>query len=143
MSGNLADFRYDYSDSFEARLAATSELTSEQWARAVFEQAPRPVRWLLVSGFRFGLGLRLSRRPSLDHVLGWEIVERQPDTITVASRSWFLTARLVFAIEGSRGSQSTFVRYDRRSAALIWPPVAIVHRQIVPRLVRRAAARAN
>jgi hypothetical protein len=32
------------------------------------------------------------------------------------------------------------VRYDKPIAAIIWPPVSLLHRQIVPRLLRRAAA---
>jgi hypothetical protein len=39
-------------------------------------------------------------------------------------------------------TQSTLVRYDRPIAAVIWPPVSIIHRQIVPRLLRHAAAHA-
>jgi hypothetical protein len=33
------------------------------------------------------------------------------------------------------------VRYDKRIAAVLWPPVSILHRQILPRLLRHAAAR--
>ena len=78
MSSNPAGYHYDYTDSFEAPIATANDRTPEQWARAVFEHAPRPVRRLLVSGFRYGLGLRLGPRPSPEHVLGWEIV--QPET---------------------------------------------------------------
>jgi hypothetical protein len=142
MLNGPAGYRYDYSDSFDAQLPAASDRTPEQWARAVFEDAPRPVRWLLASGFRYGLGLRLSSRPSPEHVFGWEIVDRKPDSVTIESRSWFLTSRLVFGTEDSRVTYSTFVRYDKRIAAVLWPPVSILHRQIVPRLLRHAAARA-
>ncbi len=100
------------------------------------------MRWLLVTGFRFGLGLRFGPRPSPEHVLGWAIIDREPDSLTLESRSWLLTSRLVFRTEASRVTQSTFVRYDQRIAAIIWPPVSILHRQIVPRLLRHAAARA-
>jgi hypothetical protein len=132
-------YNYDYTDSFEAGLVPGDRRSPEQWARAVFEGAPRPIRWLLVAGFRFGLGLRFGPRASAEHVLGWAIVERAHDSVTVQAQSWFLTSRLVFRTDGSRGAQSTFVRYDRPIAALLWPPVAILHRQIVPRLVARAA----
>jgi hypothetical protein len=142
MPNSLAGYHYDYTDSFEASVAAADHRTAEQWARAVFEGAPRPVRWFLVTGFRYGLGLRFALRPPSEHVLGWAIIDRKPDSLTLESRSWFLTSRLVFEADAARVTQSTFVRYDKRIAAIIWPPVAILHRQIVPRLLRHAAARA-
>jgi hypothetical protein len=131
---------YAYADSFAAEIPAGETRSPEQWARAVFEGAPLPLRWLLVVGFRFGLGLRLGPRSSPDHVLGWRIVATEPDSVTLEARSWCLTSRLVFDVGESRLTQSTYVSYDRRIAAVLWPPVAIVHRRIVPRLVRHAAS---
>jgi hypothetical protein len=46
----LAGYRCDYDDSFEASVVAANERTPEQWARAVFEDAPRSVRWFLLVG---------------------------------------------------------------------------------------------
>ncbi len=131
---------YDYTDSFTAQLATGDARTPEQLARAVFEGAPRPARWFLLAGFRFGLGLRLAYGRSAEHVLGWRIVDAGPRSLTLQASSWLLTSRLLLRIEASRVSQSTLVRYEKPIAALIWPPVALLHRQIVPRLLRRAAA---
>jgi hypothetical protein len=64
MPSSLAGYHYDYDDSFAAPRAAADDRTPEQWARAVFEDAPRPVRWFLVNGFRYGLGLRLASTTS-------------------------------------------------------------------------------
>ncbi len=135
----LAGYHYDYDDSFAAPRAVTDDRTPEQWARAVFEDAPRPVRWFLLNGFRYGLGLRLDPRPSPEHVLGWAIIDRSPNSLTTEARSWLLTSRLVFRTETTHVTQSTYVRYDRRIAAMIWPPVSILHRQVVPRILRHAA----
>ncbi len=143
MPRSLAGYHYDYDDSFAAPRTAADDRTPEQWARAVFEDAPPTVRWFLVKGFRYGLGLRLDPWPSPEHVLGWAIIDRSPDSVTIESRSWFLTSRLVFRAETTRVTQSTYVRYDRRLAAIIWPPVSILHRQIVPRILRHAARRAQ
>jgi hypothetical protein len=49
-------------------------------------RTPRPVRWFLVTGFRYGLGLRFGPRPSSEHVLGWAIVDRSPDSLTIESQ---------------------------------------------------------
>jgi hypothetical protein len=76
MPNSLAGYRYDYDDCFTAPRAATDDRTPEQWARAVFEGAPPPVRWFLVNGFRYGLGLRFGPQPSPEHVLGWAIIGR-------------------------------------------------------------------
>jgi hypothetical protein len=143
MPSSLAGYHYDYNDSFAAPRAAVDDRTPEQWARAVFEGTPRPVRWFLVSGFRYGLGLKFGPRRSTEHVLGWAIIDRSPDFLTIESRSWFLTSRLVFRIETTCVTQSTYVRYDRRIAKIIWPPISILHRQIVPRILRHAARRAQ
>jgi hypothetical protein len=59
-SNSLAGYHYDYSDSFAAETATEDDLGPEQLARAVLEGAPRPVRWLLLAGFRYGLNLRLA-----------------------------------------------------------------------------------
>jgi hypothetical protein len=143
MSDNAPADHYHYTDSFEAEDATGASRSPEQWARAVFEGAPRPVRWFLVTGFRFGLGLRLAPRTSPEHVLGWAIVERGSDSVTLQAKSWLLTSRLVFQTDGPHLKQSTHVRYNRPIAALMWPPVSIIHRQIVPRLLQHAATHAT
>jgi hypothetical protein len=137
---SLAGYRCDYDDSFEASVAAANERTPEEWARAVFEDAPRSVRWFLLVGFRYGLNLRLARRRSPEHVLGWAILDREPDSLTIESRSWYLTSRLLFQTEPAHVTLSTHVRYDKPIAKVLWPPVSILHRQILPRLLRHAAA---
>ena len=143
MSNSLADYHYDYSDSFATETATEDDLSPEQLARAVFEGAPRPARWFLLIGFRYGLGLRFGPHPSPEHVLGWAIIDSTPASITIESRSWYLTSRLLFQTEPARVTLSTYVRYDKRIAAVLWPPVSILHRQILPRLLRQAASHAR
>lgn len=140
MSSSLAGYRCDYEDSFEASVAATNERTPERWARTVFEDAPRSVRWFLLVGFRYGLNLRLASRTSPKHVFGWAIIDQEPDSLTIESRSWCLTSRLLFQTRPARVTLSTHVRYDKPIAKILWPPVSSLHRQILPRLLRRAAA---
>jgi Protein of unknown function (DUF2867) len=137
------NYDYSYTDSFTEELSLGDRRSPEQCARAIFEGAPPALRWFMLVGFRFGLGLRLGPRPSSEHVLGWSIVERGSNSVTVEARSWCLTSRLVFATGESRLSQSTYVRYDRPIARVIWPPVAVIHRRIVPRLVKHAVNSQN
>jgi len=143
MLNSLAEYHYDYSDSFAAETATGENLSPEQLARSVFEGAPRPVHWFLLVGFRYGLNLRLASQTSPEHVLGWAIIDREANSITIESRSWYLTSRLLFQTEPRRATLSTYVRYDRPIAKVLWPPVSILHRQILPRLLRHAASDAR
>jgi len=96
------------------------------------------VRWFLLVGWRFVLGLRLGPRTSLVHVLGWTIIKSDTNSITLELQSWLLTAQLVFRTDESHVTQATFVRYNQPIAAFVWPAVSLIHCQIVPRLLRRA-----
>jgi hypothetical protein len=128
-----------YHDTFEARVAPNSR-SAEQWARAIFEDAPLAVRWFVVIGWRFGLALRLGPRPSPDHVLGWKIVTVAPDRITLGARSGILgQAQLVVHVEPSRIAVATVVRFKHRGARAIWSVVGLIHRRILPYLLNRAA----
>jgi hypothetical protein len=117
---------------------AADARSPEQWARAVWEGSPAPLRWFMLAGWRFGLGLRLGARQSPDHVLGWPIVERFPDSIVCAADSPVLSAYNAFRRDDGQLVWSTFVYYRRPIARLIWPLAAVVHRPLVRRALRRA-----
>jgi hypothetical protein len=84
------------------------------------------------------LGLRLAPGPSPDHVQGWRIAARGGDWIRLEAMSWFMTAHAVLHVEDGRLSIALFLRYERTIAALIWPPVARMHRRGVPAMLRQA-----
>jgi hypothetical protein len=129
----------DYMDLFTATTNEASEKTAEDWARAVLEGAPYYIR-LGVFGvaWRFPLGLRLGPRRSPDYIIGWKIAARGEDWVRIEAASWMMTASLVFKADEERLSWASFVRYDRRLAALVWPPGSIVHRKVGLALMRRA-----
>ena len=131
----------DYADGFAIDTRDPTSPSTEQWARASLEQAPVALRWLIVVGWRFVLRLRLGPRQSPDHILGWKIIRRQPEDTVLELRSKFLTAHLVSRRAETHLSWSTFVRYDRRTAAFVWPPVSLVHRRTVPLALQLAAKR--
>jgi hypothetical protein len=133
----LADPSYTYV--CEITTSATDRRSAEQWARAVFEGAPRLLRWFIVTGWIGGLGLRLGPRPSPSHVLGWMIVSTTPTTIVLGVESFVLSARLVVQVRDSQILHATLVRYTRRPARILWTAAAPIHRRLVPYLLGRAA----
>jgi Protein of unknown function (DUF2867) len=133
----------DYSDAFAVRTEITDTRTPEEWSRAVFEDAPRPVRWFLLVGWRAALGFRLGPRPSPDHVLGWWIVTATPGAIRLELRSALMTGHLVLRLDHPHAVITTVVLYRHRAARALWATVAPIHRQVVPYLLRHAALRSS
>ncbi|MFC7546736.1 hypothetical protein [Plantactinospora sp. GCM10030261] len=132
---SLADVHY--ADQFT--LATDVDVTPEQWARAMFGDVPSAAELLI---WRVLLGLRLSRGPSPSTVAGWRIGDRGDGWIRIEASSWFLTAQLLVATAGGRVTLGTFLRYDRRLAHGVWPPLSAIHRRLAPGLLRDTAARA-
>jgi hypothetical protein len=125
----------DYADVFTLLTSRATDRSSEGWARAVLEHTPvgrsAPHLWR-------ALGLRLGPRPSPDHVQGWRIADRGDGWIRVEALSWFMTAQAVVHVEDGRLSLALILRYERAVAALIWPPVSLMHRRAVPVMLRQA-----
>lgn len=130
----------DYADAFAVETAAAGRSVAELWARTCFERAPAPMRGFLVTGWRMVLGMDLGPRPSPDHVLGWRIVRATPDEVVLGARSAALgPVRLVVRRESERVILGTTLRYERPGAAVIWSVVGLIHRQVLPNLLTRAA----
>ena len=130
----------DWACAFAVVARSDDARSTEDWARSVWERAPAPMRWVYVAGWRLVLRLRLGPRNSPDHVLGWRIVHRLPDETVVDAASSFLSAHNGFRRERDSIIWSTFVRYKRPIAKIIWPPVSVFHRVLVRRALRRAAS---
>jgi hypothetical protein len=126
----------DYVDVTVSPTGATDR-SPEEWARAVLEGTPTgrsaPTLWRL-------LGLRLGPRPSPDHVQGWRIADRGESWIRLETSSWFMTAHAVLHAAAEQLSLALFLRFDRPIAALIWAPVAVLHRRAVPVMLHQAVA---
>ncbi|MFI0770221.1 DUF2867 domain-containing protein [Streptomyces sp. NPDC021218] len=136
--------RYDlagahYASAFALPVPRAGALTAEQWARAVFEGAPAPLRRFLVLGWTLGLGLRLGPRTSPRHVLGWAVSDAADHSLTLTARSPLVLTHNVVAVEDARVLWATFVRFDRPVGRPLWALAAPVHHRTVPRLLGRAA----
>lgn len=134
-----ASQEHDFACAYVVAIAADDNRSSEQWARAVWEGAPAPLRWFMLAGWRLVLGLRLGPLHSSDHILGWRIVDRGPGETVCQLPSGFLDSHNVFRKVDGTFVWSTFVTYRRPVARVIWPPVSLLHRVLVRIALRRAA----
>jgi hypothetical protein len=125
----------DYADLFT--LSTETQATPEQWARAMFGDVPHGAELLIWRGL---LGLRLTRGRSPAAVAGWRIGGRGENWIRLEAASAFLTANLLVHTADERVSLGTFLRYDRCLGRGVWPPLSVIHRRLVPGVLRRAAA---
>jgi len=131
--------RVDYADAFLVEAGPQAERTAEQWARAVLEDAPAPVRHTLQTGWA-RLGLRLDRSPG--SVLGWTVRRRTPDVLLLGAPSRIgMPGELLFRREGDALLFATFVQHDNPVARGLWAGVEPVHVQVVRRILREAARR--
>jgi hypothetical protein len=122
-----------------ASAATNRERTAEQWARAVFEDASAATRWFLRTGWRTTLAAHLAPTGTPDHILGWPIATNTADHVTLALPSTFVTARLEFQTTADRVTVTTHVRHEHPASRPVWAVVCLVHEQVLPRLVARAA----
>jgi hypothetical protein len=128
----------DYADIVTATIDETPSSTPEQLIQAALNGMPRGLLFFIPFVQRVFLGLRLKLRPSPDRLLGWKIADRGENWMRIEAASWFLTGHVVMHIDDGRMSFASFIRYDRRPAAFIWPPVSLIHRQVALALVRSA-----
>ena len=135
-----AGSQYDYADAFEALLSSPDGRSAEQWARCALEQAPRAVRLVIVVAQRGLLRLQLKGRADPRYVLGWQVVDSEPDVIKLAAHGPLLRAVIVGRRSSATAVQiKTFVFFERRLGKLVWTVVAPLHRGVARLLLRRAA----
>jgi hypothetical protein len=121
----------DRAITYELAAGDARSMSAELWARATWEGAPTVVRWFLMLGWRFALGLRLAPGRSPTHVLGWRIVDGSPATITLQARSALLTGHNVVSVQESTVLWTTLVRYEQPVTRPIWRLTELVHRIVL------------
>jgi hypothetical protein len=129
----------DYADIVTAAIDETPA-DPEGVVREVLNGVPRGLLLLIQFVQRVFLGFRLKLRASQDHLIGWKIADRGENWLRIETDSWFMTAHVVTHVEAGKISLASFIRYDRRLAAFVWPPVSLIHRQVALILARRAIA---
>ncbi|SFQ76885.1 nitroreductase/quinone reductase family protein [Amycolatopsis rubida] len=111
-----------------------------QWARAVWDGAPPPMRGFLRAGW---LGLGLTTRLSPDRVLGWAIASATPDRVVLEAPSPLLTTRNIVHLDADRVYWTTEVTYDRFPARQLWAVAVPIHELVIPARLRHAAGQAR
>jgi hypothetical protein len=114
----------DYVDSVSAVTSRASSRTPEEWAAVFNASAPRWARRLTgapdgVAELVVGCGE------------GWVRLEEADSLITT---------QYVCQVGDGRVSFGFFVRYERRAAAWVWPPMSQLHRRVAVSTLRRAVA---
>jgi hypothetical protein len=122
----------DRTIAFELAADEPRSATAEQWARATWEGASAIVRWFMTLGWRFILGLQLTRGRSPTSVLGWSMTDEQPDTVTLQAHAALISAHNVVIVQESTVLWITLVRYERPIARPVWRLVEPVHRIVLP-----------
>ncbi|WP_328609601.1 nitroreductase/quinone reductase family protein [Amycolatopsis sp. NBC_00345] len=130
----------DFTSTVDIARPDGDERTAEQWARAVWEDAPAPVRAFLRAGWAY-LGLRVRRAPG--RVFGWTVVESTPETVVLEAPSSLMAARNVVHVDGARVRWTTTVSYRRPVARLLWAVATPFHERLIPSRLRHVAAPAS
>jgi hypothetical protein len=131
----------DYEDAFLVDVGPVGERTPEQWARAIFEDAPIAVRAALVAGWS-ALGLRLGWRRSDRFVLGWPVRRSDPDFVLLAASSPLgLAAELLLTGHENRLLFATLVQKNNQLIRAVWTGVEPIHGPVVRSALAMASDR--
>ncbi|GAA3282124.1 hypothetical protein [Nesterenkonia halobia] len=125
----------DYADEFVLVPKDSAVASAEAWARALFGDTPDRGQLLIFRGL---LRLHLARTASPDTVVGFAVVDRADGAIRLQASSDFLRCHLIVRARPDRIVLTTAMKYTGRRAALIWTPLAAIHRRLAPGLLRDA-----
>ncbi|MFD2474661.1 nitroreductase/quinone reductase family protein [Amycolatopsis silviterrae] len=130
----------DFTSTVDIARPAADPRDALAWARAVWEDAPPPVRAFLRAGW---LGLGLTTRLSPERVLGWTVVSATPDEAVLETPSPILTARNIVRLDPDRVRWTTEVTYDRFPARQVWAVAVPFHEIVIPARLRHVAGQAR
>jgi hypothetical protein len=133
--------RLDYTDGCRMNTEYAEEITAEEWARVLLEQAPEATRRGLRRGWH-ALGVRLGSADDPSLVLGWEVRRSSQDYVVLGVRSWIGTDAEVLCLrEPDALVVGTFVQLRNPVARAVWARIERHHRKVVRHLLRRAGER--
>lgn len=137
---DVVESTVDYRSAFELSGIDAGARTAEEWARAIFEGAPTPIRRILYVSWSVGLRLDLGPAEATTHVLGWVIAAATTDSITLSAESRYLAAENIVTTTADSVTWTTTVRYANGLGKALWALAAPIHRVTIRRLLRRAGS---
>lgn len=126
----------DFTSTVDIARPAGDQRDALQWARAVWEEAPPPMRTFLRAGW---LGLGLTTRLAPERVLGWTVASATPDRVVLEAPSPLMTTRNIVHLDADRVYWTTEVSYDRFPARHLWALAVPIHELVIPARLRHAA----
>jgi Protein of unknown function (DUF2867) len=131
--------RIDYEDAFA--VSTDFQRTSQQWVRAVVQDAPPRVRRRLWLGWT-ALGLKLGPPWSANRVLGWNVKHSDEEFVLLAADSWLgFRGQLLFQTQPHGLLFATFVQQTNPAARALWAAITPRHLRVVRSLLTHAASR--
>jgi hypothetical protein len=135
--------RIDYADAYLVDGVPVEARTPEQWARAIFDDAPAKVRHTLRRGWLI-LGLKLGPAGSERHANGWEIRRSTADHVLLGADSRIgMPAELLVKRQEDTLLFCTFVQRKNLLARAAWAVTEPGHPSVVRRVLEHAARRAR
>jgi len=131
----------DYAEAFIVDVDSAQDRPAEQWARAIFEDAPESLRLALRQGWS-ALGYKLGSSRLDGNVLGWEVRRITPDYVLLAASSRVgMPAELLVQRKHHTLVFCVFVRHEHCLARALWAGIEPVHRLAVPRVLKQFSHR--
>jgi hypothetical protein len=139
------DASADYADAFEVRIGEDDSRTAEQAFRDGLGVEPGAIGRLVLWIHRHLLRFRLGPFTSSDHVIGWKIVNSDPDEFVLTTDGSLMRGRLVLSRQpDSRAVLTTQLFYRHHATArMVWAVIGPVHRALAPRLMEHSARRGS
>jgi hypothetical protein len=132
---------YDYADAFEVSVSRADTRSAEEVVRAGLEGAPRWLRTMVLTAHRHVLRFELAPGGTPNHVMGWEVLTAEHDSIRLRATGPLMHGVLVARRVGPNTAVlETYVSYRQPVLGrIVWTAVAPIHRAVAPYLLRRAA----
>ena len=131
----------DYADLFSAPSDSVAGMEPAQIATTMLRPSSLRMRMVMLAAHlvqRYVLGLGRAPLPASPRLYGWRFAGGGDDWLRLEAESPLMSGHIVM----QRGERellfATFVRYNRRLGALVWPPVSRLHRRVGLALMRHA-----
>lgn len=133
--------RVDYEGAFIVETDRAQDRTAEQWARAIFDDAPmrirRPLRWGWLAQ-----GLKLGSARSDRLVLGWELRDSTADFALLGADSRIgMPAEIIFMRQQDSLLVAVLVQHENHIARAVWAVVQPLHQRLSPSIASSGVAR--